>query len=752
MRLFKKLFKILLLLFLLALFFFFGYYVSVTKDVSLSPEKLLIHHQNVTIYDNENQKVRFGVDSRFKETTPVSSLSEKTKYAFIEIEDKRFLSHNGFDVKRIGKALLKNLKSFSFKEGASTISQQLIKNTHLSQEKTITRKLREFKLTYQLEKKYSKDEILEKYLNTIYFGHNCFGINSASNYYFNKSPRDLTIAEASTLAGLVKSPNNYSPFNHADKCLERRNFVLNALYKAGRITKSEKDAAQNEPLPTSSHENENSRYISAVFKELEEISERNSLKLGGNVKIYTYLDCKLQEFFNTQTKNLDCDYSISVLDNQSHGYKAFVGSAGNLLRSPASLIKPLLVYAPAIEENYISLATPILDEKINISGYQPNNHDGKYHGYVSAKEALSQSLNIPSIKILNSIGIQKAVNYLEKTGLKLDETDRSLALALGGVKKGFSLNELVSAYSVFPANGKYVSPAFIQKIIINDKVVYERKTEETNVFSEETAYLITNSLQSCVKTGTAKKLSGLKFDVAAKTGTNGSNKGNFDAYTISYTPLDTIGVWLGNKDNSSISHSGGGLPCNISLETHKFLKKQYQINNKNIPSFSRPRGVNEVELDQISYKKEQKLLLADDYAPKEYKFSELFKNNAIPTQKASLFSNPTIPLPQIQSKDGKITITLDVNTPSFYSFLIEKQYYTTHKSYDTHSTLYYGNYKPTFYDQIEIGESFNYIITPIYKNIKGKPLSLPTISYSSNQNDVSPTSPPEISKKDWWNY
>ena len=219
MKVLRKILLIFFLLFSVGLISGLSYYFAVTHSVSLQPEKLVLDEKNIVIYD-ENGEIA-SVTATVKQTTPLSEIPQKTWRAFIDTEDKRFFTHNGFDIRRIIKATLTNLKAGSFKQGASTISQQLIKNTHLSQEKTVKRKLKEWKLTRELERKYSKNEILEKYLNVIYFGHNCFGISSASEFYFGKSPSELDLADSAILAGLVKSPNNYSPFKNPEKCVQR---------------------------------------------------------------------------------------------------------------------------------------------------------------------------------------------------------------------------------------------------------------------------------------------------------------------------------------------------------------------------------------------------------------------------------------------------------------------------------------------------------------------------------------------------
>ena len=231
------------------------YYFSVTAGVRLNPNKLVDTTRNVRVYDAHGDEVNLPA---LKKCASFSALKSYVPNAFVAVEDKRFYSHEGFDYKRIGKAFLRNAASRSFREGASTISQQLIKNTHLSGEKTLTRKLKEMKLTRALEKRYSKDEILSLYLNSIYFGHGAFGIEEAAAFYFGKTAETLSPAESATLAALVKSPNNYSPFRNAEKCLTRRNCVLGLMRDQSFISAEEYAAAIAEPLPLAPDEEKSS--------------------------------------------------------------------------------------------------------------------------------------------------------------------------------------------------------------------------------------------------------------------------------------------------------------------------------------------------------------------------------------------------------------------------------------------------------------------------------------------------------------
>ncbi len=747
MKTLRRILLIFILFFLSFICFAFGYYFTVTRGVRLRPEKLILSDKSILLYDGNGETITCTSADPFKQTVSLSQLSNNTKNAFVDTEDKRFYTHGGFDIKRIGKAVFNNLKSRSFKEGASTISQQLIKNTHLGQEKTLKRKLKEWKLTKKLEKTYEKDEILEKYLNVIYFGHNCFGIRSASNFYFGKQPSELDLADSAILAGLVKSPNNYSPFKNPENCKKRKNTVLSLMLKNGHITEEEKRTAMEKPLPTAPTTKYNAAsYAHFVFDELSALSEEYGFTVGGNVEIYTYFDKNAQQALQNSVENFhESDFALSVLDVETGGFKACLSSVGEIRRLPGSVLKPLLVYAPALEKDVVSPATPILDEKINYAGYSPENYDKTYHGYVSVRESLSKSFNVPAVKLLETVGVQNAVSYLSRMQLPIEREDYSLALALGGMKHGFSLNQLTSAYATLANGGQFQQGAFISKVLINEQPVYTRKQSKTRVFSEETAYLTTDMLRTAVKTGTAKKLRNLPFAIVAKTGTVGTQKGNTDAYAISYTSRDVVGVWLGNKDNSFISSTGGGTPCNLSYQINEQLFNGYKNNNLPLTEFLQPSGILRVALDKTSYYDTHTLLLADKNSPIEYTLYELFKKSAIPTKTSDLFTKPSIIPPKLEYKDNQVTLTFNEKSPNFYEYKIEKY------DYVTHSLLYQGEYLKTFIDKaVQKNKRYIYTVTPIYKGIAGTPISLPIVN--TNALESPPIENDGIKEKNWWDY
>ncbi len=644
---------------------FFLYYILLTADYRLDESRLKHVENAYCFFDDQNNKLANISDH--VGVVCFAELRDDTKNAFIAVEDKRFFQHNGIDYKGLGRALLHNLKSFSLKEGASTISQQLIKNTHLTNEKTIKRKLIEWKLTRALEKKYDKDSILEMYLNTIYFGANAYGIAEASNVYFGKSASELTLEESAALAGMIKAPSIYSPFLHPQKCIERRNVVLNCMAEQGYISDSKCKEAQKTDLFLDRTENKNN-YLTFATADLEEIFS-DHLFLLSNAKIYTYfnqtLQCEIEEILS-QNEASDDEKGI-VIDNKTHGIKAFYAPNGDYTRSPGSTLKPLFVYAPAIEENKICTETPILDELTDFGGYCPHNYQDIYYGYQSARECLEKSSNVCAVKILNYVGINRATEYLNKLNIATDE-DASLALALGAMKNGVSLSDLATGYSALANKGVFMPSSFISRVEDCDgNVIYQQNKTEKRVFSEETAYLISDMLASTVKNGTAKKLSFNEYHLCGKTGTVGYEDGNTDAYSISYSPDYTVGVWLGNQDCSKMSNriTGGGLPTSFSA---KIWEQLYGNNEPNF--FSSPVTLKELKLDKITYEEEHVLMLADPIAPERYTLTCKAKSDFSLSEQSERFSKPKVEIDRYSFEDNRFFIKLC--RTEFYNYKIYK--------------------------------------------------------------------------------
>ena len=660
------------------------------QQIPLNADALNSQALNIEIYDSENKIIK--EENQFnKNFCTIESLNNFTIDAFISIEDKAFYNHKGINKKRIAKAMLNNIKSGKLKEGASTISQQLIKNTHLSNEKTFERKLKEMALTKKLEKSFDKNQILESYLNIIYFGNNCYGLENASKFYFNKSAKDLSLSESCVLAGIIKSPTKYSPISNYDNCLKRRNLVLKEMQKDNKITQEQCLVAQKEPISlniTHSNENKLNSYSQASIDEAckhLKISAKN-FAIGG-YKIHTYLNQEKQTALKNsllQTKEDEIDCAGIVIDAEKCAVTAYFGNGDYKIldtkRQPASCIKPLLIYTPAFNEEVLAPETQILDEKITIGNYTPSNVNKKYMGYVSVKEAVKNSINIPAIKALSYIGIDTGKQYAEKLGIKFDEKDNSYALALGGMTYGTNLKDLASAYTVFPNNGYFDKANFVEYITDkNDKLVYVHKPNKHMVFREDSTYLMTNILQETAKSGTARKLGDIKhIEIASKTGTSGKKKGNTDAYNISYTPTEVVGVWFGTLDNSPAKIAGGNQPT--QAVKNYILSQTYEKTEFNIPS-----SVAEAKIDTLELEENHRLVLASPYSPKRYTKTALFSRFNMPKEVSQNFLEPPKIDASCKCENNQILLTLSAQKHLTYKIYKNNILYQTIK--DKNETL-----------------------------------------------------------------
>lgn len=712
------------------------YAFAVTAGARLDETKLERTGACFEVFDGQDNKIADLSLKSANKSVHIEDLPDYVPKAFVAAEDKNFYSHKGLDYKGMARALWKNLRAGSFKQGASTISQQLIKNTQLTSEKTLARKLKEIKLTKKLEKKYTKDEILEMYLNTIYFGHACYGIAGAADYYFGKGPESITPAEAAMLAALIRSPNNYSPFVSSEKCMSVRNSVLKRMRQLGFISEADLNEAMQEALPEKRDNSIASKtYLSAVYNEMESLPFYSPYRYNGGCRIFTYMDSRMQDYAENLKTDADrSGKSILLCDNRAHGVIAWYTTEGDIRRQPGSVIKPLAVYAPAIEENKLSPCTPILDEKIEFGGYSPSNYKDEYHGYVSARRALAESLNIPAVKILNSLGIERSERYLQQMQLPLKEEDKNLSLALGGLSEGFTLQETAAAYSVFACGGEYTPLSFIRKIEDADgNVLYKRSTVPQRVFSEDSVFLVNDMLACAAKEGTAKKLASLPFSVCAKTGTCGTEEGNTDAWTVSYTPEHTIAVWMGNADNTLTDITGGGLPCHYALLLNKKLYTDHRPSN-----FQPCAKVTECRLDKVAYERDHCVKLAAENAPDQYTFQDLFRSCNQPKERSTIFSEPSDSA-EIRYQDSAVLIKLCQT--EYYDYIIKRAENGIYK------TIYEGHCDGIYTDKSVLrNRKYTYSITPYYTGSDGsrtigKEIILPTVYTGTSH-----AKPP----KEWW--
>lgn len=591
-------------------------FLIITKDAKLDINKLTFAKENILLLDNDGEII----DNPRNNYVSISQISPHLINAFISLEDKRFYEHKGIDYVRMAGAAIKNIKTGGLKEGASTITQQLIKNTHLSNEKTFKRKLNEIKLARKLESKFSKDEILEMYLNVIYFGSGVYGVDLASKKYFNKEPKNLTLNEACMLAGIVKNPKKYSPINNIEESIKRKNIVLKSMYDDGKIDKITLNKAQNDNIVIENdliNNNFAESYINNVFSEACDILNiEEKFLLKSNYKIETYLDKEEQKFIENLSKNPDYfkenyDKIIANIDNESLGVKSYYSSIDitdkNISRQGGSALKPFNVYLPAIMNNTIAPATQILDESIDINGYAPKNYGDVYHGYISCRDALAHSYNVPAVKILNQNGIGDTLALYNKIGYEVLDSQKNLSLALGA--NNITPLTLASTYSMLANKGNYKDATFIKSIRNADgELVYLNDNSKISVCGEDDAYLLTDMLTSTSKYGTAKKLSYLNYDIASKTGTVQVGGANTDAWCLAYTTKNTFMVWNGNNNNKPLPNNitGGSFPALIIKEIANNCYK-----NTHPDKFNMPENVNNYVLDYDILANEHDCVLSD---------------------------------------------------------------------------------------------------------------------------------------------
>lgn len=609
--------KVLIFLIILIAIFFITY-LGIYLYAKFSDKLPINTANNYYLYDKDNNLYTMN-DKWIK----LDDMSDNIINATLSVEDKNFYKHHGFDFLRIIKAMFTNLKSRKTLQGASTISQQYAKNLFLDFDKTWSRKIDEAFLTMRLESHYSKDEILEGYLNTINYG-GVFGIENASKYYFNKSAKKLTIAEASILAGIPKSPSNYSPTSNPKKAKERQKLILNAMLENGYITKSQMKKAYNQELKYTGINKKNNLstimyYQDAVMKELDTIDQipKSFLKTGG-LKIYTNLDVKaqttLEEKIKNNMQNEDKDLQIaSVLMNPNNGNilaiaggKDYNESEFNRVtsskRQVGSTMKPFLYYAAL--ENGFTAASTFTSQKTTFTfsenkKYSPENYSGTYANKpITMAAAIAYSDNIYAVKTHLFLGEETLVETAKKVGIS-SNLDPLPSLALG--TEEINILDMMKGYSSFASGGYKVTPHFIKKIEDkNGKVLYEYKEKKKKILNTESVYILNELLANsyakefidytyptCI--GIAPKMT-RKY--AIKTGTT-----NTDHLIFGYNKDALLGIWMGFDDNRQSEVKTGNVMKNIWVDT-----MESYLDGKKEDWYEKPDNVVGVLTDPISGK------------------------------------------------------------------------------------------------------------------------------------------------------
>lgn len=623
-----------------------GFFIALTKDLPQIRNLESFKPSSITrIYSaDEVLLAEFFLEKR--DPVPIKMIPDNLKKALIITEDRSFYQHSGIDLKGILRAIFRDIKAGKFVEGASTITQQLSKTLFLKKRKTLLRKAKEAFLSFQIERRYTKDEILELYLNQVYFGSGAYGVESAARIYFGKPVSDLNLSECALLAGLPKSPSRYSPLINKDLALKRRNIVLKQMKDTKAITEAAFNRAKEAPLILAKQDKTRVKapYFIDYIKFFLENTIGSSRLYKGGLTVVTTLDFKLQkaaEFAAEKglsalehrmkqqfIKNPAPQCALVSLDVLSGGILAMVGGRDYLKtpfnratiarRQPGSAFKPI-VYAYAIEQgfsqNKIILDAPVVFKTGNRKKeWQPNNFSEDYKGEMTLRTALALSKNIPAVRLIEMLGPSSVAGFAHTLGIKSPlYPNLSLALGTSGVK----LINLTAAYSVFPNKGKLIEPYGVMEVVDgNRRLVWRVKPNKKAVISRESAAVITDMLQAVIQDGTGKKAKIIQRPIAGKTGTTNEYK---DALFIGFSPSITTGVWVGQDTFTTIGKGETGARAALPIWI-EFMKRA--LHNRPIQYFDMPDDVVKVRIDPITG------LLAADNAPNAVK--ALFKKGTEP--------------------------------------------------------------------------------------------------------------------------
>ncbi len=595
----------------------FGIVAAYLKDApEISPEDILQLRQSSIVYEESTGEIVDRIHAEVNRTlVHLDDVPKHVQNAFIAIEDERFRQHFGIDLRRIIGVTIQNLKQRRIVAGASTITQQLVRNVVLTQEQKFKRKIQEQYLAIKLERVFTKDQILEAYLNTIYFGHSAYGIHAASMTYFGKNPSELTMAEGAMVAGVTNNPSLYSPYLNPDNAKKRQELVLRNMLDEGYISQEEYDSAVKQELVYERGEvEEEEMAISSYFIDKVKVDvredlmekynytkdEANNLLFNGGLQIYSTIDVKMQEIVEEAFRDSDNfgktaedekgvpqpQGAMVIIDYKTGQIKAMVGGRGQegqlllnratqSFRQPGSSIKPISVYTAAIDNGYTT-ATVVDDIPVAfIAGdgklWIPKNwytdsetRRPTYWGLSTVREGIQWSMNVLTVRILNDLGIDTAFDYAQRLGLtSLVEggpvMDKNLAsLALGGLTKGVSPIDMATAYGTLANKGVRVQPISYARVTdANGNVLLENNPLKTKVVDEDVAYIMTDMMKSVVRAGTGTSAN-FNMPIAGKTGTTTDS---VDAWFIGYTPHYVASVWMGHDEPEPMSFGGGSYPA-----------------------------------------------------------------------------------------------------------------------------------------------------------------------------------------------
>ncbi|MFD1360532.1 transglycosylase domain-containing protein [Lentibacillus salinarum] len=637
----------------------FTYYIATAPEIDASK---LDSPYSSKIYDKDGELFADLAAGEQRTKVNYEELPEVLVDAVLSTEDARFFDHPGIDIWRVGGAVVANIKNGFGSEGGSTITQQLVEQSLLSPEKKISIKVQEMWLALKLERQYDKEEILEMYLNKIYYGNNAYGVGKASELYFGKTDlSELTLPEAAILAGLPQRPSAYNPFENPDLMRDRMNTVLRRMVDNETITESEAEEAREVEIPSlltddTPDPTPYQAFLQQVQKEVEEKVDGADIFTDG-LDIHTTIDKGAQEHVElllSDSEDNPINYpaddgdekmqaGMTVLDTETGAIRAIGGARGGLendglnyatdiRRQPGSTFKPIIDYGPAIEHNQWSTYHQLNDDgPYDIAGIddQINTWAGQYYGWVSMRYALQQSLNVPAAKTYEEIGGSTAKQFAEDLGISFGDHDIGLTDSIGG-NIGTNPLELAGAYRAFGNGGIYNEPYAVTKVEFPDSgKTVDLTPEPEAVMSESTAYMITDMLQTAISEGTGAQANVSGLPDAGKTGTTTREnvEGSPDSWFSGYTTNYTISIWTGYNDND-VTLPDTKIPHALYKNTMTELSKDVDT-----PDFTKPDSVVEVAVEKGSRPAKR----PSDYTPSSETVTELFVKGTEPTETSEQF-------------------------------------------------------------------------------------------------------------------
>ncbi|MBE3583835.1 MAG: PBP1A family penicillin-binding protein [Limnochordaceae bacterium] len=562
--------------------------IAVSLWHSVPPLDQIVFNPDLStiLYDRNGQEItRLYRENRV--WLPIREMPASIQHAIVAVEDARFYQHHGFDPIAIARALVANVRSRGIVQGGGTITQQLARNAFLTHERTLSRKLREVIWAVQIERRYSKSEILERYLNEIYFGNGAYGVEAASQLYFGHSARTLSLPEAALLAAIPRGPAIYDPYNHPDAALERRNFVLRRMAETGFITPQQMEAAQSVPLELTARrtrpQTQAPAFVDYVISTLLDQGFTEADLWASGLKIYTTLDLSYQR---AAQQALDASLpdggvdsqgvlqpqgAVVTLDARTGAILAMVGGRSQppgsstvanqfnravyAYRQPGSAMKPF-VYLAALDHGFTP-ASIVVDAPVRYpmgdgTYWEPQNDDHRFRGPITLRDALAGSVNVVAVKLLDQVGVGTAMEYARRMGITTlvdrgHPNDMNLSFTLGGLTKGVSPLEMASAYNTLANRGTYMRPyAVVAVVDRRGNTLYEGRPQPRVVLKEETAYLMTSMMEDVISRGTGRAAA-IGRPAAGKTGTTSDNT---NAWFVGFTPDVTTAVWVGNDQQA----------------------------------------------------------------------------------------------------------------------------------------------------------------------------------------------------------